>query len=50
MFERFNASNDVTIIPDEPFNPPGIENSIIINEDPEEPEIIIQEEKDEEEK
>ena len=48
MFERFNASNaEVTVIPDVPFTPPGIESSIIINEDPEEEENIFIEEKEE---
>ena len=48
MFERLNSSLDVTVIPDQPFNPPGIESSIIINEDPEENEINVEEEKEEE--
>ena len=42
MFERFNASDNVTVIPDVPFNIPGalgIETSTIINEDPEDDEV-----------
>ena len=38
MFERFEVSDNVTVIPDVPFSPRGIESITFIDEDPEEEE------------
>ena len=36
MFERFAVSESVNEIEDEPFLPPGVDMSLVINEDKEE--------------